>query len=93
MACYKLRHIPTGLYFIPSRKLEVWLEDRDGAKRPRSVKSNLSKTGRIYQKRPSLSWVEGGYYTHFVHSMSELDRLGQAKLVTPAPGEWVIEEV
>lgn len=41
MKVYKLKHIPTGLFFTPSKG-----------------NGNLSKTGKLYSKPPSLKWVE-----------------------------------
>lgn len=47
MKFYKLRHKPTGLFYKPSKH---------------GSKSNLSKTGKVYQGiKPSLSYVKDGY--------------------------------
>lgn len=40
MKVYKLQHIPTGLFFTPSRG-----------------NGNLSKSGKIYNKPPSIEWA------------------------------------
>lgn len=43
MILYKLKHIPTGLYFIPSHT--------------RNAMGNFSKKGKLYDKKPSISWT------------------------------------
>lgn len=47
MKVYKIKHIPTGLFFKPS----VYRN-----------KSNLSKNGKIYTSKPSLKWLDCGYH-------------------------------
>jgi hypothetical protein len=47
MIFYKLRHIPTGLFFKPSKY---------------GSKSNLSKNGKVYSTKPSLKYVSNGYH-------------------------------
>lgn len=44
---YKIKHLPTGLYFRPSRYRN---------------NSNLSKKGKVYQQKPNLAWLKYGYY-------------------------------
>ena len=56
MVVYKIRHKETGLFFCPSRKIK--------AANGRYVKSNLSKTGKIYHNMPSLAWCQH-YRSHF----------------------------
>lgn len=45
---YKLKHIPTGLFFKPSAA--------------NYKKENLSKIGKVYQKKPSLSYIGRRFY-------------------------------
>lgn len=47
-AVYKIRHIPTGLFYKPSKHM---------------AKSNLSKNGKIYNSKPTLKWL-GDIYQH-----------------------------
>jgi hypothetical protein len=42
---YRLRHIPTGLFFTPSKN--GW-------------GSHLTKVGKAYNKKPSKSYIESG---------------------------------
>lgn len=47
---WKIRHIPTGLFFKPST---YW------------AKAHLSKAGKVYQKRPKSLWcLLQGRYNH-----------------------------
>ncbi len=48
---YKILHIPTGLFFKPSRNLGSIRPFEDG---------HLSKIGKVYSKRPSWSFVSSG---------------------------------
>lgn len=87
---YRLKHLPTGLYFCPSREIQVKLLGDD--RKVRYVKSNLSKTGKAYLKKPTLAYVGQAYYTHLIESAKELTRNGN--VVRPfIPSEWIIEEV
>jgi hypothetical protein len=45
---YRLKHVPSGLYFVPSREIV------DPAQKYTYVKSNLSKTGKVYHRKPSV---------------------------------------
>lgn len=51
---YKIRHIPTGLFYRPGRACD---------------KKNLSKNGKAYQQKPTLKWL-GGIYGHPVPKKS-----------------------
>lgn len=46
---FKIRHKPSGLYFRPSAS--------------NYLKSNLSKNGKVYYRKPSLSYLGKSYYT------------------------------
>jgi hypothetical protein len=48
MKYYKIRHIPTGWFFKPSKH---------------GSKSNISKKGKVYQTKPSLKYL-GDVYHH-----------------------------
>jgi len=94
-AVYRIQHLPTGMYFCPSREIRVKLPDLpsyyggDGL----YVKSNLSKTGKTYLKRPSIKQIGKYYYTHLVQSFKEIDPSGPYQMLPVVAEEWVIEEV
>ena len=93
MKIYRILHKPTGLYFCPSREVKVQLSDETVAGMVRYIKSNLSKKGKAYIKRPSLAYVGSGYYTHLITSVLEL-KYGRGSCVKPfLEDEWVIVEV
>lgn len=95
---YRIKHIPTGLYFCPSRKIKVKLSDvpswsiSSGAHV--YVKSNLSKTGKSYLRKPSVkSMVGTRYYTHLITSYSQLGTYNKGLLLPVLDHEWMVEEV
>lgn len=57
---WKIKHLPTGLFFCPSRRISIRF--RDGSEM--YVKSNLSKTGKTYIKQPTLKHLSAGIYNH-----------------------------
>jgi hypothetical protein len=61
MKVYAIKHIPTGLYIVPSREVKN--------SKGKYVKSNLSKTPKIKTKKPTahgvVSWYCGKIYSHF----------------------------
>ena len=62
---YKLLHKPTGLYFCPSREVKGhWTRPDDGREFSNYVKSNLSKTGKVYHNRPSFKYIGNGFHSH-----------------------------
>ena len=95
MKVYRILHVPTGHYFCPSREVKVKLVD--GAEWQATgcyVKSNLSKTGRTYAKRPSFTFLGNGYYTHLITSVKQLNTNDRKSCVMPVlPSEWQIEVV
>lgn len=48
---YKIRHLSTNLYFKPAGRL----------------KGNLSKSGKTYSKRPSITFLGSKVYDNFNH--------------------------
>ena len=92
---YRILHKPTGLYFCPSRNVKVKLLDGVPwqGQYGMNIKSNLSKTGKAYIKRPSLTYIGGGYYTHLITSVRELDGNQQGCLKPFLEHEWEIQEV
>ena len=49
MTVYKIKHIPTGLFWKPNKAHRYF------------CKSNLSKKGKVYHNRPSKSWLTSPY--------------------------------
>ena len=94
-AVYRIRHLPTGMYFCPSREVRVKLPDLPSYYGSGSVaiKSNLSSTGKTYLKRPSIKQIGQYYYTHLVQSFKEIDSSGPYRMLPVEPQEWVVEEV
>jgi hypothetical protein len=58
------------------------------------VKSNLSKTGKAYIKKPTLKYVGDFYYTHLINSVQQLNGCGVSACMLPVlVSEWQIEQV
>jgi hypothetical protein len=55
---YRIKHIPTGLFYCPYRMVKANFSDYQ-------TKTNLSKVGKIYPKKPTLKFIGEGYYSHF----------------------------
>lgn len=92
---YRIRHVPTGMYFCPSREVKVKLQDGQPWQQSGVyVKSNLSKTGKTYLRKPSLAYVGTNYYTHLITSVRELnDRVGSCCMKPVVESEWQIDQV
>ncbi len=94
---YRIRHKPTGMYFCPSREIKVKLEgDSTWRANGRYIKSNLSKTGKAYVRRPTIKQIGGYYYTHVdVTHVDDLDHgvTGEYRMLRVVPEEWEIEAV
>lgn len=68
---YRIKHKPTGLFFVPSRDVISKLDNPKYVKRcSRHVKSNLSTKGKIYHHKPQLTLdisshvpIQGKYLT------------------------------
>lgn len=80
---WRMRHLPTGLFYIPSRRI----------RNPKHISgqgyiegnhymyfSNLSKTGKIYPRKPSLAHLLGTFYH-------------EGEILAVVPSEWSIEEI
>lgn len=72
---YRIKHLPTGLYFIPSRLIKI----KTGYDSYDYQKSNLSKTGKVYTRKPSLAYLGDVFY-------------GAGNLLPVNPSEWSIEQ-
>ncbi len=77
---YKLRHIPSGLFFKPSAA--QW------------KKSNLSETGKTYDRKPSLAFAGGYFYTGQQVLSNQKNVFGidmmEDEQVVVKPEEWEI---
>ena len=103
MKAYRLKHLPTGLYYIPSRDVKITGKWADGSEWWEFVKSNLSKTGKCYVRKPSLKQIGSGIYNHLkTKELLVQDRLGvnyrysfyRISGIDPViESEWEIEEV
>jgi len=87
MVCYRLKHIPSGLYFCPSRTIQMMINGKKYY-----PKSNLGKKGKVYTNKPSLQWVEHGFYNHLNFTPEEWYHSG-SKLSSYVNTDWRIEEV
>jgi len=92
---YRIKHLPTGMYFCPSREVKIKLTDGSPYHQGGFyVKSNLSKTGKTYLKRPSIKNVGSCYYSHLITSIRELSNgLSNYAMLPVVEGEWIIEEI
>lgn len=97
ISVYRMKHLPTGLYYIPSRKVKV-TSVSDWS----FVKSNLSKRGKVYAKKPSLKFLGDRYYSHINLTWvpennypENIYRGNRAldRLFPVVPSEWAIEKV
>lgn len=97
MRVYRLKHIPTGLYYIPNRRIRV--KHPEDNKCWIYVESNLSKKGKIYHKVPSLKWFNY-YHDHTDLKTANLAWIGYTKrkeyksrLKDTVETEWMVEEI
>lgn len=92
---YRIKHVPSGMYFCPSRDVKVKLADGNAYQQAGCyVKSNLSKTGKAYIKKPTLKYVGSNYYSHLITSVRQLNGYARAHCVLPVlESEWQIEQV
>jgi hypothetical protein len=85
---YKLRHIPTGLFFKPNTNFYT-------------TKNNLSKTGKIYSKKPSFEYVKYGVYNGEKYPTNDdhIASYGRDVCISYIPDDWeivkytVVEEI
>ena len=89
---YRIKHLITGLYFCPSRLIKAKLTDRATGKIVNCrIKSNLSKNGKTYLRKPTIKQIGSQYYTHLITSVGHLSR--RDCLLPVIPTEWDIEEI
>lgn len=92
---YRILHVPTGMYFCPSRDIRVKLADLPSyyGSGTIAVKSNLSKTGKTYLKRPTIKQIGKSYYTHLFNSARDMAPGTHYCVRAVLADEWVVEEV
>lgn len=78
MTAYRLKHLPSGKYFTPSRYLTKFNNSFPSA--ASYVKDNLSKYGKVYTRKPSMTFIGDQFYM-------------MGELVVYKPEEWSIEEL
>ena len=101
MICYRLKHLPTGLYYHSATEVKIKIQNK-----AYYVKTNLGKKGKIYTQKPSLAWVRI-YYNHIqlfndlmllkLESESGVinmyDRNIKYKVYPYVAAEWEVEEL
>jgi hypothetical protein len=81
MTVYRIKHLPTGMFYCPSREIQVATADG----RKRYVKSNLSRNGKLYSKTPSLLFIGKRFYNHMASK-------GETVTQPFEESQWRIEE-
>jgi hypothetical protein len=82
---YRIKHVPSGRYFIPSRHII------DPAKAYNHVKSNLSKTGKVYHRKPTMP--KGTIYDTSKPKRTDARYSEESYLYPVVATEWVLEEI
>jgi hypothetical protein len=93
---YRIKHLPTGMYFLPCREIKVKIPDGNTHQQNGVyVKSNLSSKGKLYFKKPSLNFLKYGFYSHLITSVTQLNsQYGRHYFVSSFDeADWVIEEL
>jgi hypothetical protein len=91
VVAYRIKHIPTGFFFIPSRSVKV-TQGPDWT----YVKSNLSVKGKAYIRRPSLLHLGDTYYSHLVLKWVQAwpnRKIAHDQLLPVILGEWEIQPI
>ena len=83
---YRIRHKETGLYFCPSRRIY-------NKKYKGYVKSNLSKSGKIYHSKPSVAWYRTYYNPYREGVVPKLRYRDLERAITVETGEEDFEVV
>lgn len=79
MIFYKLKHIPTGLFFKPSKHRSKW---------------NLSKDGKTYNKKPSakMCGVEKSYNHPITEKSARVRYWENFQIRRCTPDDWEVVE-
>lgn len=79
---YRIKHNGTGMYYCPLRTIPISMGDRKGA-----VKTNLSRNGKLYNKKPTLASLGKTFFNHMA------SREGQSVSQAIKESDWTIEEM
>lgn len=92
---YRIRHVPSGLYYCPTRQVRIQVPDGTPEQQQgMSVASNLSTDGKVYLRKPSLSYVGTYYSSHLVTSVKQFAHSWPLCYRLPVQeDEWQIEQV
>lgn len=91
MTAYRMKHVPSGLYYCPSRDVRAKVEGA-AASYQLNVKTNLSKRGKVYLSRPTFKWIGDSFYDHRIPRRVTDTRYG-GKTSPFIPSDWIVEEV
>ena len=90
MTVYRIKHIPTGMYYAPTRQTT-----RNGSR----LKTNLNKNGKLYLKCPVPEKIMGHGYSNPNNAIALKTPQGWVHYDYNAgwtkfnPKEWVVEKV
>ena len=100
MKIYRFFHKPTGLYYCNTRQKAVSKGTDSGR-----VKTNLSVEGKVYTKKPSMSFLRAGYslqkdeyaiYSHlnvdWIYNQYWLRHDAQSRFTTGHISDWELKE-
>lgn len=95
---YRLKHIPSGLYYTPSRDVVVRSpQTACPAGVPWRIKSNLSKTGKLYltEAKAGAAKNNGSFYDHTRCMWEDVEGREVARTARRPmfADEWIVEEV
>jgi hypothetical protein len=102
---HRIRHIPTGLFYRPSTEVKIkGVRVSDGQRLSVYTKTNLSKSGKVYNRRPTLKHISGSIYNHVVTQQffveylrterpSSYNQFSMRNKAHPSPeSDWQIEK-
>lgn len=78
MVVYRIRHKGTGLFYYPSRVGSHY-------------RSNLTKDGKIYAKKPSIKRIDGCYY--YPHGIKNIAKDSDFEIVPYELVELSLEHI
>jgi carbonic anhydrase/acetyltransferase-like protein (isoleucine patch superfamily) len=85
-----MKHVPTGLYYTPTKKIYQFGEKGDYTN---PAKTNLSKKGKVYTKIPSIKWIGRHFWNHTILTLQNYEKRSEICYQKVLPEEWIIEEV
>ncbi|KKL83507.1 hypothetical protein LCGC14_1974040 [marine sediment metagenome] len=93
---WRIKHVPTGFYYCPVRRINSKCKNQCGIGHTQLVRSNLSKTGKIYARRPSLKKLHLGHCSHLtnypVDSSGVFSHIATIAVIPFSNTDWTIEE-